>query len=160
MSVMCFMRCTIGLLDYLPASSICVNWSGPCCLKNCGFCSNRKLPYFQLTKCIFPRRILISKCLVLGVMYKGGQYQDGRQHQGTRQQQCGRQHQGGGGLQGGGGHQGDQLNNRVRQHQVCPKVVWRAQNAKLKGPTRNQDLLGPTDFAVQNVFAFSDSGTM
>ena len=71
----------------------------------------------------FPRRILISKCLVLGVMYKGGQYQDGRQHQGTRQQQCGRQHQGGGGLQGGGGHQGDQLNNRVRQHQVCPKVV-------------------------------------
>ena len=101
-----------------------------------------------------------SACLVLGVMYKGGQYQDGRQHQGTRQQQCGRQHQGGGGLQGGGGHQGDQLNNRVRQHQVCPKVVWRAQNAKLKGPTRNQDLLGPADFAVQNVFAFSDSGTM
>ena len=63
------------------------------------------------TNCIFPRRILISKCLVLGAVYKGGQYQDGRQHQGTRQQQ------------GGGGHQGDRPNHRVRQHQVGPKVV-------------------------------------
>ena len=65
----------------------------------------------------FPRRISISKCLVLGVMYKGGQYQNSRQHQGTQHQQCGRQHQ------GGGGHQGDRLNHRVRRHQVGQKVV-------------------------------------
>ena len=71
MLAMCFMRCAIGLLHYLPAQYA---------FTEAGIADSNQTencPTFNWTKYIFPRRILISKCLVLGVMYKGGQ-QSGR----------------------------------------------------------------------------------